>query len=148
VTDRDPLFKSHFARALCRMLGTKQAVSTAYHPQTDGQTERVNRVLEEMLRMYVSWSQTDRDEKLSCADSATNNAEHSSTGFTPFMLNYGHHPYLPVSVLPHFRVLAASSFVQRIRRLIAEARRTHRIATERKAQYANTKHKDVTVATR
>ncbi len=67
------------------MLGTKQAMSTAYHPQTDGQTERVNRVLEDMLRMYVSKAQTDWDEKLSCAEFAINNAEHSSTGFTPFM---------------------------------------------------------------
>jgi transposase InsO family protein len=146
VSDRDPLFTSHFTRALCRMLGTKQAMSTAYHPQTDGQTERVNRVLEDMLRMYVSKSQTDWDEKLSCAEFAINNAEHSSTGFTPFMLNYGHHPYLPVSVLPEFRVPAASSFVQRIQRLVAEARRTHRIATERQARYANTKRKDVTFA--
>jgi hypothetical protein len=96
--------------------------------------------------MYVSKSQTDWDEKLSCAEFAINNAEHSSTGFTPFMLNYGHHPYLPVSVLPEFRVPAASSFVQRIQRLVAEARRTHRIATERQARYANTKRKDVTFA--
>jgi transposase InsO family protein len=146
VTDRDPLFTSHFTQALCRMLGTKQAMSTAYHPQTDGQTERVNRVLEDMLRMYVSKSQTDWDEKLACAEFAINNADHSSTGTTPFMLNYGHHPYLPVTVLPQHRVPAASSFVQRIQRLIAEARQVHRIATERQVQFANARRRDVQFA--
>lgn len=86
VTDRDPLFTSAFTRALCRMMGTKQALSTAYHPQTDGQTERVNRVLEDMLRAYVSKSQTDWDEKLACAEFAINNADQSSAGTSPFML--------------------------------------------------------------
>jgi transposase InsO family protein len=146
VTDRDPLFTSHFTRALCQMLGTKQAMSTAYHPQTDGQTERVNRVLEDMLRMYVSKSQTDWDEKLACAEFAINNAEHTSTGFTPFMLNYGHHPYLPVSVLAQGRVPAAASFIQRIQRQVAEARRAHRVASERQAHYANSKRQDVAFA--
>ncbi len=102
------------------MLGTSQAMSTAYHPQTDGQTERVNRVLEDMLRMYVSSCQTDWDEKLSCAEFAINNADHESTGTTHFMLNYGYHPYLPVSLLPNVRVPSASSFVQRMQRLINE----------------------------
>lgn len=143
VTDRDPLFTSNFTRALCQMLGTKQAMSTAYHPQTDGQTERVNHVLEDMLRMYVSKSQDDWDQKLACAEFAMNNAEHSSTGSTPFMLNYGHHPWLPVSVLPQDRVPGAAGFVQRIQRLIAEARRAHRVATERQRLAANVKRRDV-----
>ena len=62
VSDRDKLFTSKFTRELLRLLGTKQAMSTAYHPQTDGQAERVNRVLEDMLRNYVSNDQTDWDE--------------------------------------------------------------------------------------
>jgi hypothetical protein len=143
VTDRDPLFTSQFSRALCEMLGTKQAMSTAYHPQTDGQTERVNRVMEDMLRMYVSTDQTDWDDKLACAEFAMNNADHESTGTTPFMLNYGHHPPLPTTLLPSTRVPAVTTFVQRMQRLISEARRTHRIATERQAQYANQKRRDV-----
>lgn len=143
VSDRDKLFTSHFARALCESIGTQQAMSTAYHPQTDGQTERVNRVLEDMLRMYVAKSQDDWDEKLVCAEFAINNSDHESTGSSPFLLNYGFHPHLPVAILPNRRVPGASDFVQGMQRLINEARMTHRVATARQAQYANTKRRDV-----
>jgi hypothetical protein len=143
ISDRDPLFTSAFTRALCKSIGTEQALSTAYHPQTDGQTERVNRVLEDMLRMYVSRSQTDWEDKLACAEFAVNNSEHVSTGVSPFFLNYGHHPYLPVTLLPNHRVPGATAFAQKMQRLIAEARRVHRIATQRQAQYANSKRRDV-----
>ena len=53
VSDRDPLFTSEFWRSLQRALGTQQRLSTAYHPQTDGQTERVNRVLEDLLWIRI-----------------------------------------------------------------------------------------------
>ena len=97
ISDRDSLFTIHFTRALCRMIGTRQGLSTAYHPQTDGQTERVNRVLEDMLRLYVSRSPPDWDPKLACAEFAINNADQESTGGSPLFLNYGHHPYLPMA---------------------------------------------------
>jgi hypothetical protein len=118
-------------------------MSTAYHPQTDGQTERVNRVLEDMLRMYVAKSQDDWDEKMVCAEFAINNSDHESTGSSPFLLNYGFHPHLPVAILPNRRVPGASDFVQSMQRLINEARMTHRVATARQAQYANTKRRNV-----
>ena len=57
LSDRDPRFTAHFWRALWDQLGTKLVMSTAYHPQTDGQTERANRTLEEMLRSYVNITQ-------------------------------------------------------------------------------------------
>jgi Chromo (CHRromatin Organisation MOdifier) domain len=114
--------------------------------QTDGQTERVNRILEDMLRMYTSKSQKDWDEKLACAEFAINNADHSSTGSTPFMLNYGHHPYLPASVLSQHRVPGVSEFVQKMQRLIAEARQFHRVSTERQTRFANAKRRDIRFA--
>jgi hypothetical protein len=140
--------KAHSTKpsGLLQMIGTRQGLSTAYHPQTDGQTERVNRVLEDMLRMYVSRSQTDWDTKLACAEFAVNHSVQESTGSTPFFLNYGHHPYLPVSLLPNRRVPGATAFAQRMQRLIAEARQLHRIATQRQCQYANTKRRDVQFA--
>jgi len=61
VSDRDPRFTSEFFTAICQHLGIKQAMSTAFHPQTDGQTERTNITLEEMFRHYVSPSQDDWD---------------------------------------------------------------------------------------
>ena len=59
ISDRDPRFTGKFLSGVCEMLHIKQGLSTAFHPQTDGQTERTNRTLEDMLRHYVSPIQTD-----------------------------------------------------------------------------------------
>jgi len=96
LSDRDPRFTAHFWRALWDQLGTKLTMSTAYHPQTDGQTERANRTLEEMLRSFVNWRQNDWDQHLSTLEMAINNAKQASTGFSPFYLNYGQEVRLPL----------------------------------------------------
>ena len=98
VSDRDSRFTAHFWRSLMDGLQTKLSMSTSFHPQTDGQTERVNRTLEEMLRSYVGFHHDDWDKKLSLMELAYNNSKHSSTGFSPFYLNYGQHPYLPLDL--------------------------------------------------
>jgi len=76
-------------------------MGTAYHPQSDGQTERLNRILEEMLRHYCSPDQDNWDEYLKLAEFACNNAVRSGTGESPFMLTFGQHPLTPAS---HFRL--------------------------------------------
>ncbi|MBW0518925.1 hypothetical protein O181_058640 [Austropuccinia psidii MF-1] len=67
-------------------------LSTAFHPETDGQTERVNQILEQYLCMYVSYHQDDWNTWLSLAEFAYNNAEHSSTKQSPFLTIYGRNP--------------------------------------------------------
>ena len=67
-------------------------MSTALHPQTDGQTERANGTLEDVLRHFVNPAQTDWDVKLPCCEFAVNNSWNRATGSTPFFLNYGDHP--------------------------------------------------------
>ena len=59
VSDRDTKFTSNFWREVCRVMGTTLAMSSGFHPQTDGQTERANRSTEEMLRAYVGKRQSD-----------------------------------------------------------------------------------------
>ena len=59
VSVRDPIFTSHFWRRLIELLGIKANRSSAFHPQTDGQTERLNSVLEQYLRIYCDFQQTD-----------------------------------------------------------------------------------------
>ncbi|KAG3127483.1 hypothetical protein PI126_g21827 [Phytophthora idaei] len=94
VSDRDPRFTSALWTKLFELLGTKLLMSTAAHPETDGQTERVNRVLEDVLRSYAtsfpSWSSF-----LPLAEFALNNAVHASTGLTPFFVNNARHPRVP-----------------------------------------------------
>jgi len=107
VSDRDGRFSSRFMREVCRMHNIKQAMSTAYHPQTDGQTERANRALEEMLRHYVSPTHDDRDEHLDMAEFAINDAWQESVQGTPFMLIYGQHPLNFLSLQNHSHVPAA-----------------------------------------
>ncbi|CAI5705840.1 unnamed protein product [Peronospora effusa] len=94
VSDRDPRFTSAFWTSLFELLGTKLLMSTAAHPETDGQTERVNRVLEDVLRSYAT-SFTSWSAFLPLAELALNNAVHASTGLTPFFVNSARHPRVP-----------------------------------------------------
>jgi len=89
VSDRDPRFIAHFWKDLWALLRTKLNMSTSYHPQTDGQTERANRTLEDMLRAYVSSQQDDWDEFLPLVEMAYNGSVQASTGFPPYYLNTG-----------------------------------------------------------
>ena len=89
VSDQNPKFTSQFWKTLFKNLGTKLAMSSAHHPQTDGQTERMNRTLEEMIRTFVNHKQDNWDECLPAAEFAYNNSKQASTGFTPFYLDCG-----------------------------------------------------------
>lgn len=97
ISDRDPRFMSTFWESLWNQLGTNLARSTAYRPQTDGQTERANRTLEQMLRSWVNVKQREWEDYLSTVEIAYNNSKQSSTGFSPFYLNYGQHPSFPLA---------------------------------------------------
>ncbi|KAG3203205.1 hypothetical protein PC129_g22991 [Phytophthora cactorum] len=94
VSDRDPRFTARFWQEVFTLLGTQLSMSTADHPQTDGQTERVNRVLGDLLKSYAhsfqQWS-----DCLPMAEFAINDSVHASTGHTPFYVNAMRHPRLP-----------------------------------------------------
>ncbi|KAG2769186.1 hypothetical protein Pcac1_g19532 [Phytophthora cactorum] len=91
VSDRDPRFTARFWQEAFTLLGTQLSMSTADHPQTDGQTERVNRVLGDLLKSYAhsfqQWS-----DCLPTPEFAINNSVHASTGHTPFYVNAMRHP--------------------------------------------------------
>uniref|UniRef100_A0AAV1UPC5 Integrase catalytic domain-containing protein n=1 Tax=Peronospora matthiolae TaxID=2874970 RepID=A0AAV1UPC5_9STRA len=94
VSGRDPRFTAEFWKFVFRSLGTRLKMSTSDHPETDGQTERFNRVLEDMLRRYVH-SLTSWCEFLPMAEFAINNSVHALTTHTPFYVNGLRHPRLP-----------------------------------------------------
>ena len=89
VSDRGMQFVAEFMRELYRLLGIHMALSTAYHPQTDGQTERVNQELEQYLRLFTSERQNDWSDLLSLAEFQYNNHVHSATQTVPFMMDHG-----------------------------------------------------------
>ena len=91
ISDRRAIFTSKFWSSLCYFLGIKRRLSTAFHPQTDGQTERQNSTMEAYLRAFVNFEQNDWARLLPMAEFAYNNAKNASTGHTPFELNCGHH---------------------------------------------------------
>ena len=97
-------------------------MSTAFHPQTDGQTERVNRTLEDMLRQYVNPFHTDWDEHLDMAEFAINDAWQESVQETPFMLTYGQHPLNFLSLQTHSHVPAAAEFTESMQQGTARAK--------------------------
>lgn len=89
ISDRDSKFTSHFWQSLWQEWGTKLKRSTAFHPQTDGLTERANRTLVEMLRSFVDADQLNWDVLLPWMQIANNDAKCQSTGKTPFEMNNG-----------------------------------------------------------
>ncbi|MBW0521091.1 hypothetical protein O181_060806 [Austropuccinia psidii MF-1] len=89
VSDRGPLFVSSFWTNLCQQFQISRDLSTAYHPETDGQTKRVNQILEQYLWMYVSYHQDDWNTWLPLAELAYNNSDHSSTKQSQFFTVYG-----------------------------------------------------------
>ena len=92
VSDRDSRFPSKFWLCVMELLDVDVRMSTAFHLQTDGQTERVNQILEQYLRSYCSYQQDDWAELLSLAEHAYNSAVSESTKVSPFEANYGFSP--------------------------------------------------------
>lgn len=94
ISDRDKLFTSAFWKTLIATLGIKLKLSTAFHPTTDGQTERMNQTLEVYLRHYVNHAQDNWVSLLPMAQVALNNAYAESIGTSPFFANFGKDPNL------------------------------------------------------
>ena len=143
VSDRDSRFTSDFWKALFGILDVKLKLSTSYHPETDGQTERTNRTLEQVLRTYVGYHQDDWDRWLPLVEFAYNNAKQASTGLTPFYCDLGQHPLVPSSLIvtrefdESTQVGATADFLTHMADILQEARGAIAEAQDRQAHYAN-----------
>ncbi|GJP58391.1 hypothetical protein CLOP_g23643, partial [Closterium sp. NIES-67] len=117
ISDRDPKFTSKFWKELMSLLGTKLAMSSAYHPQTDGQTERLNQIVEQLLRAACKDDISKWDFHLPVLEFAYNNATHAATGQTPFFLCYGRHPLTPQKPTTSATVQPAHDFITTMHQL-------------------------------
>jgi hypothetical protein len=138
VSDRGPQFVARFTRELYRLLRIELAPSTAYHPQTDGQTERVNQEMEQFLRLFVNEWQDDWDELLPLAEFSYNNHIHSSTQQTPFMADTGRNPRMgfePREVRSEMESM--NEFRDRMEKGLDEAKAAINKAKEEYTQYYN-----------
>lgn len=100
VTDRDPLFCESFWRELFKVVGTKLRMSSSYHPETDGQTEVLNRCLETYLRFFIAEHRNKWAHWLPWAKYNFNTSFHNATGRTPFEAVYGRPPPTITQFIP------------------------------------------------
>jgi len=126
-------------RELNEMLGIKSKLSTAFYPQTDGQTERVNQELEQYLRMFIDHRQEQWPEWLGTAEFAYNNKAHSSTRTSPFKANYGQDPRIGFEG----RYAGAEKFIEKMKEIQEEAKAVLGKAQADMKKYANKKRSDV-----
>ena len=141
VSDRGGQFISEFWKALCERLGIKSALSTSFHPETDGQTERFNAVMESYLRGYVNYMQDDWEEWLPMAEFISNNVDSETTTTSPFLANYGFHPRLDFEPLSRTNnspeLTNADEFATKMEEINAHLQNEMRLAQARYESTAN-----------
>jgi len=148
VSDRGSIFTSQFWKSLAKLLGVEPRLSTAFHPQTDGQTEHMNQTIEQYLRMYCNYQQDDWVKHLPIAEFAYNNAIQSSTHCSPFYANYGHHPQFDVNLRSSptsvpANVPAAKQLAEQIHSLHDTLVENVKAAQNDQARYYDANHKRV-----
>ena len=116
---------------------------TAFHPQTDGQTERVNQELEQYLRMFIDYRQEQWPDWLGTAEFVYNNKVHSSMETSPFKANYGQDPRIGFEVRKKGKYEGAGKFVTKMREIQEEAKAVLGKAQEEIKKYTNRKRREV-----
>ena len=120
ISDRDPRFTATFSRELCRALSITQNISTAYHPQTDGQSERSNQRLEQYLRIFIDSYQSNWASLLPLAQYALNATPNATTKKAPFQLILGYVPRVHQTSRP-FKSPSVETRLQQVKQAREEA---------------------------
>ena len=141
VSDRGPQFAAELTKKLNRMLGIETRLSTAFHPQTEGQTEQMNQELEQYLRFFVEHRQKDWPEWLASAEFVVNNKVHTATKVSPFMANYGKEVRMGRDIRKKRKVESATEFVERIKKIHKEAEVALKKTQEEIKRYADRSRK-------
>ena len=146
-SDRGTQFTSQFWKTLWGLTGTQLRYSTAYHPQTQGVVERMNAVIGQMLRCTLHEERAGNwDLLLPTVEMTINSLPNSSTGYSPFFLNYGYHPVMPVELLKgdeEVQVEAVENFVDRVQNEWKQARKNLLHSVQTQQRYYNQRHRSV-----
>ncbi|KAK2362677.1 hypothetical protein QL285_087718 [Trifolium repens] len=138
VSDRDPKFTSHFWKTLHEALGTKLRLSSAYHPQTDGQTERTNQSLEDLLRACVLDDRGSWDDVLPLIEFTYNNSYHSTIGMAPYEALYGRRCQTPLCWYQDGEsLIVGPEMVQQTTDKVRKIRAMMKVAQDRQKSYAD-----------
>jgi hypothetical protein len=130
ISDRGPQFASKFAKELGRLLDYEVALSTAYHPQTDGQTERLNQELETYLRIYCHSTPLNWVKHLPMAEFIHNHRKHDSCNASPFFLMMGYEPRGIPHILPNSTIPATEDQIRYLQKIREEAIACHNLAMQ------------------
>jgi len=141
ISDRGTQFVSKFMEQLSKRLGIKWSASTAYHPRTDGQTERVNQEVEQYLRVFSNYRQNDWVSWLPLAEFTHNNSI-TTTGHTPFKVMYGYDLEFTVAPNSSSKVPAADERANEMREVRQETESTLRMVNERMKRFFDRNVKD------
>ena len=143
VSDRAGTFTGQYFTDLYDYLGIKRSMSTAFHPQTDGQTERMNQLIEAHLGAYCNFEQNDWAEMLPMAEYAYNNPKHSATKITPFYANYGYEPRSSWPTEVQFRNPASGMYGHYMTSVYDKLRNQLEEVRETMSKYYNKKWKSI-----
>uniref|UniRef100_A0A0W0GCX0 Putative reverse transcriptase-rnase h-integrase n=1 Tax=Moniliophthora roreri TaxID=221103 RepID=A0A0W0GCX0_MONRR len=140
ISDRDPRFAAEVFQEMARLLGTKHSMSTAYHPRTDGETERVNQEVEIYLRFFCGKQQTEWSKHLHMAEFAHNNRTHSVTHQSPFFMTMGYHPRPLPTVIGKTNVPSVEKRLSELKRLREETSSMIELARKKVLERTNRKN--------
>ena len=143
VSDRDPKFTSKFWKRLMELCGVKLKMSSSRHPQTDGSSEIMNRMVENYLRCYCNYHQNDWDELLPGAEFAYNSSISEDLGMTPFEIDLGWNPKSPLDLVTTSSTSneTLSDFKERLKATLDDAKYAYKISKASQSARNSLKYK-------
>jgi len=142
ISDRGVQFAVGIMKELNNLLGIQTKLSTAYHPQTDGQMERINQELEQYLRVFIDHRQEQWPDWLETAEFIYNNKVHTATKTSPFKANYGQDPKMGFEGRRKGKYEAAEKFIERMRKIQEKAKAALEKAQEEMKKFTNRKRRE------
>ena len=143
ISDRGVQYSAELFQEWYKLLGIESTMSTAYHPQTDRQTERVNQILEQYLRCYVDCDLKNWSNLLPSAEFAYNNQAHEGTKESPFFLEYGRNPRAGPILVKKLLNKDLNDLTYKRQEALEQAKAALSLAAERMKWYYNQKVQDV-----